>query len=105
VDYPFPLEIANVPNYSGCANTNNPANIKVTHSMALKRRNYIININSSLIDAFLDLVLVAFKQSYEQVWMENPNSIFCKMFAWFVTKYGHSLVDDCKANLTSMALE
>jgi hypothetical protein len=62
-DYPFPTKVADVPNYSGCTNTNNHANVKVTHSMALKQCNYIINMNSALIDAFLDLVPVAFKQS------------------------------------------
>jgi hypothetical protein len=87
-----------VPNYSGCADTNDHANIKVTHGMALKPRSNVINMISALIDAFLDLVLVAFKQSYKQIRMENPNSVFCKMFAWFVTKYGRTSVDDCKAN-------
>jgi hypothetical protein len=37
--------------------------------------------------------------------MENPNSLFCKMFAWFVTKYGRTSADDRKANCTTMALE
>jgi hypothetical protein len=62
-------------------------------------------MNSALIDTFLDLVPVAFKQSYKQIWMENPNSIVCKMFAWFVAKYGCTSVDDRKANCTAMALE
>ncbi len=44
--------------------------------MALKRCNNIINMNSTLIDAFLDLVPVALKQSYKQIRMENTNSIF-----------------------------
>ncbi len=35
-EYPFPLEVVDVPNYSGCTDTNNCANIKVTHGMALK---------------------------------------------------------------------
>ena len=63
VHYPFPPEVADVPNYSGCTDTNNRANVKVTHSMALKQCNSAINTNSALIDAFLDLVLVSFKQS------------------------------------------
>jgi hypothetical protein len=37
--------------------------------------------------------------------MENPNSIFCKMFAWFTAKYGRTSADNCKANRTAMALE
>jgi hypothetical protein len=73
--------------------------------MTLKQCNNVINMNSALINAFLDLVLVAFKQSYEQIWMENPNSIFCKMLAWFITKYPRTSAEDCKANRTAMALE
>ncbi len=94
VDYPFPLEVADVPNYSGCTNTNDCANGKVTHGMALKWRNKVINMNSSLIDAFLDLVPVVFKQSYKQIRMENPNSIFCKMFAWFVAEYSRTYANN-----------
>jgi hypothetical protein len=60
-DYPFPTKVADVPNYSGCTDTNNRANVKVTHGMALKQFNNIINMNSPLIDAFLDFVPVAFK--------------------------------------------
>jgi hypothetical protein len=104
-DYPFPNKVVNVPNCSGCTDTNDRANVKVTHGMALKRCNDIINMNSALIDVFLNLVPVAFKQSYEQIQMENPNSVFCKMFAWFVAKYGCTSVNDCKANRTAMALE
>jgi hypothetical protein len=73
--------------------------------MALKQCNNIINMNSALIDPFLDLVLVAFKQSYEQIWMDNPNSVFHKTFAWFVAKYRRTSADDRKANRTTMALE
>jgi hypothetical protein len=83
-DYPFPTKVADIPNYSGCTDTNDLANVKVTHCMVLKQQNDIINMNSTLIDAFLNLVLVAFKQSYEQIRMENPSLVFCKMFAWFV---------------------
>jgi hypothetical protein len=61
-DCPFCPEIANIPNYSGCTETNDHANFKVTHRMALKQCNNIINMKIALIDAFLDLVHVAFKQ-------------------------------------------
>jgi hypothetical protein len=102
-DYPFPLEVADVPNYSGCTDANDCTNIKVTHGMALKQRNNIINMNSALNNAFLDLIPVAFKQSYEQIQMENPNFVFCKIIAWFVAKYSRTFADDCKANCTAMA--
>ncbi len=90
-DYPFPPEVANNPKYSGSTNTNNHANVKVTHSMALKQCNNVINMNTTLINAFLNLVPIAFKQSYGQSQMENLNSIFCKMFSWFVIKYGRHI--------------
>ncbi len=88
-----------VPNYSGCTNTKDHANVKFTQGMALKQCNDVINMNSALIDAFLNLVLVAFKQSYKQIRMENPNSVFCEMFAWFITKYRRT------SDHTAMALE
>jgi hypothetical protein len=100
-DYPFPLEVADVPNYSGCTDTNDCTNFKVTYGMAHKQCNDIINMNSALIDAFLYLVLVAFKQSYKQIQIENPNFIFCKMFAWFMAKYGCTSADNRKANCTA----
>ncbi len=105
VEYLFPPEVVDAPNYSGCTDTNDRANIKVTHGMALKQHNDVINMKSTLIDAFLNLVPIAFKQSYEQIWMENPNSVFCKMFPWFVTKYGRTSADDHKANCTAIAFE
>ncbi len=37
--------------------------------------------------------------------MENPNSVFRKMFAWFMAKYGRTSGDNRKANRTAMALE
>ncbi len=80
-DYPIPPEVADVPNYSGCTDTNDCANVKVTHGMALKQHNIVINMNTTLINAFLDLIPVTFKQLYKQIRMENPNSVFCKMFA------------------------
>jgi hypothetical protein len=61
VDYQFPPEVIDVPNYSGCTITNNCANVKVTHGVALKGRNNVINMTSALINAFLNLVPVAFK--------------------------------------------
>ncbi len=75
------------------------------HAMAQKRRNDVINMNTALINAFLDLIPVAFKQSYEQIRMENPNLVFREMFAWFVTKYGHTSAEDRAANCNAMALD
>ena len=97
---------ANAPDYTGCTNTNNQANIKVTHGMALKQRNDVVNMNTALIDAFLDLVPVAFIQSNKQIWMENPNSsVFREMFDWFVMKYSRTSTKDRKTNCIAMVME
>ncbi len=73
--------------------------------MALKKRNNVVNMNAVLIDAFLDLIPVAFKQAYEQKRMEDPNTIFREMFDWFVFKYCRTLAEDHEANRTVMASE
>jgi hypothetical protein len=73
--------------------------------MALKKRNDVIKMNVALINAFLDLIPVAFKQAYEQKMMEDPNTIFRKIFDWFIFKYGRTSVEDRKANRTVMASE
>ena len=104
-DYPFPPEPTDVPDYTGATDANTRLNIKTTHAMAVKRRNDVINMNTALIDAFLDLIPVAFKQSYEQIRMENPNSVFREMFTWFVTKYGRTSAEDRASNRNAMALE
>jgi hypothetical protein len=104
-DYPFPDKPYDVPDYTGAINVNACAALKMTHAMAQKRRNDIINMNTALIDAFLDLIPVAFKQSYEQIRIKNPNSVFREMFAWFVTKYGRTSAEDRAANRNAMALD
>ena len=94
-----------MPDYSGAVDSNARAAIKTTHAMAQKRCNDVINMNTTLINAFLDLILVTFKQSYKQIRMENPNSVFCKLFAWFVNKYDRTSAEDRATNQTAMALE
>ncbi len=104
-DYPFPNEVPDVPNYTGTIDSNNHAAKKCTHRMVLKKRNNIINMNAPLIDAFLDLIPVAFKQTYKQKRMEDPNTVFRKMFDWFIFEYGRTLAEDREANHTVMASE
>ena len=60
-DYPFPPKVDDVPDYTGTVDSNERAAIKTTHAMAYKRQNDVINMNTALIDAFLDLIPVAFK--------------------------------------------
>ena len=64
-NYSFPNEVADVPDYTGAVDVNTHAAIKTMHAMAQKRRNNVINMNTALIDAFLNLIPVVFKQSYE----------------------------------------
>jgi hypothetical protein len=103
--YPFPANVPDMPDYAGTIDLNDHATRKCTHGMALKKRNDIINMNVALINAFLDLIPVAFKQAYEQKRMEDPNAISRKMFDWFVFKYGRTLAEDRKANRTVVASE
>ncbi len=103
--YPFPANVPDVPNYAGSIDSNDRAARKCTHGMALMKRNNVINMNAVLIGAFLDLILIAFKQAYKQKRMEDPNAVFHEMFDWFVFKYGHMLAEDHEANRTVMALE
>ena len=104
-NYPYFPEPADVPDYTGAIDVNARTAIKTTHSLAQKQRNGVVNMNTALIDAFLDLIPVAFRQSYEQICMENPNSVFREMFSWFVTKYGRTSAEDCAANRNAMGLE
>ena len=103
-DYPFPPEVNDVPDYTGAIDSNDRVAIKTTHTMALKKQNNVINMNTALIDAFLDLIPIAFKQSYEQICMENPNSVFQEMFSWFVAKYSHTSAEDRATNRSLMVL-
>jgi hypothetical protein len=103
--YPFPADVPDVPNYASSIDSNIRAARKCTHGMALKKRNNIINMTAALIDAFLDLIPIAFKQAYEQKRMEDPNAIFHEMFDWFVFKYGRTSAEDREANRTVMASE
>ena len=50
-----------MPDYTSAIDANARAAIKTTHAMAQKRRNDVINMNTALIDAFLDLIPMAFK--------------------------------------------
>ena len=104
-NYPFPPKPNNVPDYTGAIDTNACTAIKMMHRLAQKQCNDIVNMNTALIDAFLDLIPMAFKQSYKQIRIENPNLVFCEMFTWFVTKYGQTWAEDCAANCNAMALE
>jgi hypothetical protein len=64
--YPFSNDVEKVPNFTTCNNNNNRAAAKITHAIALKMQNNIVNMNTMLIDAFLSLIPTAFKILYKQ---------------------------------------
>ncbi len=100
-DYPFPNDVDEVPNFR-CNNDNDHAAAKITHTILLKMRNDIVNMNAALTNTLLGLVPMAFKLLYEQERMMDPNAVFRQCFGWFVTKYGRTSAKDCEANHTAM---
>jgi hypothetical protein len=65
---PFPNNVDGVvPNFTTCTNNNKPAAVnKITHAILLKTCNNGINMNATLIDTLLSLILMAFKLLYKQ---------------------------------------
>ena len=104
-DYPSPNDIDEVPDFCARNNNNDCATAKITHTILLKTRNDVVNMNAALIDTLLGLIPTAFKLLYEQEKMMDPNAVFRLCFDWFVTKYGHTSAKDCEANHTEMAAD
>jgi hypothetical protein len=99
--YPFPNKCNEVSNFTGCTNNNKLAATKILHAIQLNTPNNVINMNATLINTLLSLILTAFKLLYEQEQMMDPNAIFQKCFNWLIIKYGCTL--DCKTNWMAMA--
>ena len=59
-DYPFPDNVNEVPNFSACNNNNNRVTAKITHTILLETRNDVVNMNATLINTLLSLILTAF---------------------------------------------
>jgi hypothetical protein len=104
-NYPFPVNVNEVPGFSACNNDNNRLTAKITHTILLKMHNDVVNMNAALIDTLLSLIPAAFKLLYEQERMMNPNAVFCQCFNWFVTKYGCTSAKDCETNRMAMAAD
>ncbi len=64
--YPFPNDVNEVPNFTTCNDDNNWAVAKITHVIALKTQNDVVNMNTALINTLLSLIPTAFKILYEQ---------------------------------------
>jgi hypothetical protein len=42
---------------------------------------------------------------YKAISMKKPNTVFLRMFDWFIAKYGKAMTKDCKASRHRMATE
>ena len=100
MDYPFPANVDEVPDFRECNNDNDRATAKMTHAILLKTSNDVINMNAAFIDTLLSLKLL-----YEQERMMDPNAVFRQCFDWFVTKYGRTSAKDRETNRTAMAAD
>ena len=78
--YPFPVDLAEVPDFSSCNNDNDRTTAKITHAILLKTHNNVVNMNAALIDTLLSLIPTAFKLLYEQERMMDPNAVFRQCF-------------------------
>ncbi len=63
---PFTNDVDEVPNFTTCNNDNNHAAAKITHAIALKMQNNVVNMNTALIRTHLSLIPMAFKILYKQ---------------------------------------
>jgi hypothetical protein len=104
-NYPFPIDVNKVPDFSACNKDNDCLTAKNTHAILLKTCNDVINMNAALINTLLNLIPTAFKLLYEQERMMNPNAVFRQCFNWFVTKYGRTSAKDRETNRTAMAAD
>ena len=104
-DYPFPDDVDEVLNFSACNNGNDRAAAKITHTILLKTRNDVVNMDAALINTLLGLIPTAFKLLYKQERMMDPNAVFRQCFDWFVAKYRRTSAKDHEANRTAMAAD
>ncbi len=104
-NYPFPVDVNKVLDFSACNNDNDCTTAKITHVILLKTCNNVVNMNATLINTLLSLIPTAFKLLYKQERMMNPNAVFRQCFNWFVTKYGRTSAEDRETNRTAMAAD
>jgi hypothetical protein len=60
-------------------------------------------MNSALSDVFLTNLPKTICETYKLIRMKQPNTVLLHMFNWFITKYGQTTTNDCKANWQIMA--
>ena len=62
-------------------------------------------MNAALSGIFLANLPKAIHQTYEPICMKQPNTVFLKMFNWFMEKYGKTTTEDCEENWQQMAAD
>jgi hypothetical protein len=59
--YPFPDNVNEVKKNSACTNNKECTTAKITHAILLKMQNKVVNMNATLINTLLSLILMTFK--------------------------------------------
>jgi len=88
--YPYPPRPLDVPNFAGANGGTARENIKIQHALEVKRYTDVQNMNTALIDTFLELMPPSAKIAYNDIRISNPNAVFREMFEWFLNKYGET---------------
>jgi len=88
--YPYPPRPLDVPNFAGANGGTARENIKIQHALEVKRYTDVQNMNTALIDTFLELMPPSAKIAYNGIRISNPNAVFREMFEWFLNKYGET---------------
>jgi hypothetical protein len=60
-------------------------------------------MNVALSNVFLANLPKVICETYKQICMKQPNTVFLHMFDWFITQYGRARNKDCKENWHRMA--
>jgi hypothetical protein len=103
--WPFPPDVDAVPDFSTCTSDNERETLTATNARDRKTRADIVTMNAALSDVFLANVPKAIHKTYEPIRMKQPNTVFLRMFDWFITKYGKTTTEDCAQNRQQMAAD
>jgi hypothetical protein len=102
--YPYPPRPTDAPNFTGANGSNERENRKIAHALEVKRYEDVQNMNTALVDTFLNLLPPHAKLAYESIRITRPNTVFREVFEWFTNKYGETQAVDRKKNIDSMTL-
>lgn len=100
--YPYPPHLTDAPNFAGANGGTAHENIKIQHALEVKHYTDVQNMNTALINMFLESMPASAKVTYKAIQLSNPNTVFRNMFQWFLNKYGEMQAIDHKKNIDSM---